>query len=310
MTNYSDHRRAIPPGARVTHERAADGWPIRVFDWPADSPRGSILWLGGRGDIFEKYLETIARWHAAGWTVTSFDWRGQGGSGRLLADTSVGHATGFEAWIDDLAAFWRDWTKRTPGPHILMGHSMGGHLVLRALVERRVAPARVVLSAPMLGFETAPLPFKLATALARTLGRLVPTRQAWKSNERPGSAAIKREQYLTRDADRYADELWWKEHDPSLSLGPPSWAWLGSAYASVAALEGPGVVERVAARMLVIGTDGDKLVSPAAIRRFAARLSAAELLMFGPEVAHEVLREIDAVRDVALARIDSFLHSA
>src|SRR5256885_5327523 len=39
------------------------------------------LFQGGRGDIFEKYLESFSHWKGQGWTITSFDWRGQGGSG-------------------------------------------------------------------------------------------------------------------------------------------------------------------------------------------------------------------------------------
>jgi lysophospholipase len=49
------------------------------------------------------------------------------------------------------------------------------------------------------------------------------------------------------------------------------------------------------------------LVSPAAIRRAAARLPHAELLMFEATAAHEVLREVDAVRDVAMNKIADFL---
>src|SRR3546814_10780348 len=58
----ADFRRRLPDGAIVDHWTAADGWPLRRFDWPGDPPsaRGSILFQGGRGDIFEKYLETFA----------------------------------------------------------------------------------------------------------------------------------------------------------------------------------------------------------------------------------------------------------
>ena len=44
-----------------------------------------------------------------------------------------------------------------------------------------------------------------------------------------------------------------------------------------------------------------------AIRRAVRLLPDARLLEFGPEAAHEILREADPVRDRALARIDSFL---
>ena len=43
-------------------------------------------------------------------------------------------------------------------PHVLAAHSMGGHIVMRALIERAVDPDAVVLSAPMLGMAGPPLP--------------------------------------------------------------------------------------------------------------------------------------------------------
>src|SRR3546814_8207935 len=104
----ADFRRRLPDGAIVDHWTAADGWPLRRFDWPGDPPsaRGSILFQGGRGDIFEKYLETFAHWHNRGWSITSFDWRGPGGSGRLSADPHIGHVADFATFIADFRDFW------------------------------------------------------------------------------------------------------------------------------------------------------------------------------------------------------------
>jgi lysophospholipase len=58
--------------------------------------------------------------------------------------------------------------------------------------------------------------------------------------------------------------------------------------------------------VLLIGTERDRLVSPAAIRSAAAGLPNSELFMF-TDAAHEILRESDPVRLEALARIDAFL---
>ena len=117
------------------------------------APRGSILFQGGRGDIIEKYLESFAHWHERGWNITAFDWRGQGGSGRLSPDPHVGHATDFGAFIADLKQFWAEWAPTAPGPRVIMGHSMGGHLILRALAEGAITPDAAVLIAPMLGLH-------------------------------------------------------------------------------------------------------------------------------------------------------------
>lgn len=311
MASSRDLRRRYPPGSTLATILARDGWPLRGFDWPADAaPRGSILFQGGRGDIIEKYLEVFDHWHRAGWNISAFDWRGQGGSGRLAADPKVGHCQNFGLWIDDLAAFSSDWQARMPGPHIIMGHSMGGHLVLRALSESRIAPNAAVLVAPMLGFETKPLPLWLTAWLVRQLARVWPERAAWKANERPALPGASRQRFLTHDDDRYSDEVWWKEHKPDLELGPPSLKWLAEAYDSVLALRKPGVIEHIGLPMLVLGTWGDQLVSPAAIPYFAARLPNCTLKMFDKDVAHEILRECDGPRDEAIALIDVLLAKA
>jgi lysophospholipase len=309
MPDQKFDRRAIPSGAKVSLHDMTDGWPLRRFEWPAvGQVRGAILFLGGRGDFFEKYLETFAHWHARGWSITSFDWRGQGGSGRVGSNPKVGHIERFADWIDDLNSFYQEWALHRSGPHIVMGHSMGGHLVLRALIERKIAPDAVVLSAPMFGFDTAPWPLSLVAWLARLIARRGPLdRPAWKENEKPSGPWNARISYLTSDSARYSDEIWWRRQNAELDVGPPSWNWLLEAHASTIATSAPGLLESVAVPILIIGTDGDKLVSPQAIRRFAARLPDGELTMFDTSAKHEVLRECDRVRDKAIMLIDDFL---
>jgi lysophospholipase len=303
-------RRAIPPAARESLWHAADGHGLRRIDWPgaAAAPRGSILFLPGRGDAYEKYLETLEEWHRAGWRVTAADWRGQAGSGRLGKDAVTGHVEDFAIWIDDLAALWADWVAETPGPHVLAAHSMGGHLVMRALVERRVSPDAVVLSAPMIGVNGPPLPLPALHAVARLMCAVGdPYRQAWKWSEKPGELPAARATLLTHDPDRYADEQWWRDTRPELVMGPASWRWVERAYASSRLIEAPGAVEAVTVPVLILSTSADKLVSHAAALRTAHRLPHGEMLAFGPEAAHEILREVDPVRGRAMTAIAEFL---
>jgi len=263
--------------------------------------------MPGRGDAYEKYLETLEHWHRAGWRVTAADWRGQAGSGRLGSDPITGHVGDFTHWLDDLAQLWRAWKAETPGPHVLAGHSMGGHLILRALAERRVDPDAVVLSAPMLGF-IGPLPLVFVHGVARLMTRLGdPARPAWKWSEKPGEIPAARIHLLTHDKERYADELWWREHRPELVMGPGSWGWVERAYASMRVLFAPGAIEAVTTPILILAARNDKLVDFAAIERAAAKLPHAELVAFGSEAHHEILRETDPVRDHALAAIADFL---
>ena len=311
-------RRTIPPAARESIWHAADGHALRRIDWPGDqgaapegagsTPRGSILFFPGRGDHYEKYLETLEQWHRAGWRVTAADWRGQAGSGRLGKDAVTGHVEDFSIWINDLGAFWNSWVAETPGPHVLAGHSMGGHLVMRALVERRVSPDAVVLSAPMLGVNGPPLPLPLLHAAARLMNVVGdPARQAWKWSEKPGEMPAARAGLLTHDAERYADEQWWRDHRPELVMGPASWRWVERAYASARGLERAGALESVDVPVLILSTSADKLVSHPANLRAARRLPKGEMVAFGPEAHHEILREVDVVRDRAMMAITEFL---
>lgn len=305
-------RRTIPSDARITTWHAPDGWPLRRFDWPAVTPRGRMLFQTGRGDIFEKYLESFAHFHAQGWSVTAFDWRGQGGSGRLSADPHVGHAGDFGVFDTDLAAFWDEWVAEQPDeerlPTAILGHSMGGMMVMRALANRSIRPDAAVLVAPMIGLR-APLGAWFGAIVARFKTRRGdPARAAWRTNERPGTLSS-RQTLLTHDAARYDDERWWYKQHPELKLGPPSWAWLSQAFDGAIALAADRHVEAVDTPVLLIVAEADRLVDPRAALRLAARLPDAQVIRFGSESAHEVLREADGVRLRAFAAIDAFLNA-
>lgn len=302
-------RRSIPAAATESIWHASDGWPIRRIDWQgAAKSKGSMLFLVGRGDHYEKYLETLAHYASAGWAVTSIDWRGQGGSGRLLPDPHVGHIDDFATWIADLGAFWKMWKATTPGPHVVLAHSMGGHLVIRALTERVIDPIAVAMSAPMLGIQTGGLPLAANHAFARlmcSIGR--DERAAWKVSEKPMSPINLRQKILTHDKDRYEDELAWWQLRPEVKLGPPSWHWVERAIASIRLLDEPGRLEQVVTPILLLATTADQLVSTPRIIADSKRLPNAETLIFGVEAAHELLREADTVRDACLDRIAVFM---
>lgn len=283
---------------------APDGWPLRQFVWPAEAAaRGSLLFFNGRGDFLEKYLESANHWHSHGWNVAGFDWRGQGGSGRIV-QRDADRLPLFERLLDDADAYVRGWMGETPGPHVLIGHSMGGHLLLRLLAERQVAPTAAVLVAPMLGLNSAPLPPALGRWVARLLSRLgLADRPVWKEDARH---APDRQRRLTACRDRFEDAAWWKAEKPELGLGAPHWGWFESAYESIAQLAKPGLIEAVRTPCLLVGTEGDRLVCASAIRRIAARLPDARLVMFATP-GHEILRESDETRLAAFAAIDAFL---
>jgi lysophospholipase len=297
-------RRAHPQGAIFSSWAAPDGWPLRRFEWPApegEAPRGSLLFAGGRGDFIEKHLEPLGHWHALGWRTSSFDWRGQGGS---RGGIEHGHVDSFEPFVADLACLVEDWRRTGPGPHVAVAHSMGAHLLLRLLASRDIRVDAAVLVSPMIEINSSPIPPPVARLLAGAMARLGFERApAWRQEGMPPYGS-RRQRFLTACPDRYSDEQWWREREPDFGLGAPTWGWLRAAYRSAAELTA-GRLASIRTPLLFIGTETDRLVSARAIRRAAAAVPGAGLLMF-PRTGHEILREADTVRIEALDRIDSF----
>jgi lysophospholipase len=307
MVNEQSAWRVHPEGAVFSEWAAPDGMALRRMDWPAKGrgrKRGSLLFVNGRGDFIEKYLETYAHFQAAGWAVTSFDWRGQGGSrgpGEEKAQAS------FDILVDDLAALIEDWRAAKPGPHVALAHSMGAHLLLRTIIDRKPALDAAILTAPMLEVNSKPIPIRIAPDIADTMywlgfGNL----PMWKTPPAMTVPGGRRNRNLTRSRDRYEDELHWWGLEPAYNTGPPTFGWMRAAFRSRAATFTPEKLRQVTLPILMIGAEKDRLVSAAAIREAAALLPNAELMMM-PDAAHEILRDSDAVRDRALARIDAFL---
>ena len=179
---------------------------------------------------------------------------------------------------------------------------------MRAAIEKAIDPDAMILIAPMFSIHSGGLPLSFTRIIARlmvTLGR--GSRAAWKVSEKPLSPLASRSRMLTHDQLRYEDEAAWWKIRPGLQLGPGSWRWVDRAVASIKRIHRPGGLESVKIPVFIAATSADQLVSSAQIIQDAKRLPNAELLLFGKEAAHELLRESDGVRDRVLDAISKFL---
>ena len=297
----TNHRRSIPAEMAFAEWRAPDGWPLRSFSWPQPGGnRGSMLFLNGRGDFIEKYLEVIIHWHGSGWNVAGFDWRGQGGSGRMLADPLICHQTDFDILVGDLAGFVDQWIAETPAPHVIVAHSMGAHLTLRMLAKRPHGIDAAVLSSAMVGIRVKGVPPWLVGGLARCAVAIgLSDRRI--SHRDIGDVGGR----MTSCPDRRADKLWWKATKPEIASGVPSWSWVRAAFASIARLP-DAMLATIRTPILLVAARGDPIVDVGAIERAAKVLPCAELTIIEGG-GHEIMREADARRLPLLARIDAFL---
>jgi lysophospholipase len=293
-------------GGTVT---SAGGVRIRFARWrpTVHRARGTVCLLQGRSEFIEKYFEVVAELRRRGFYVVTFDWRGQGGSQRLLAEPRKGHIDDFDEFIADLDAIIREVVRpHCPGPTFALAHSMGAAVLLRALHDRPTLFERVVLTAPLIEIAGLRYP-RGAHALAAVLdvcgfgGSFVPGGGETSLATKPFAG-----NRLTADPRRYSRTADLVAAAPRLGLGDPTVGWVHAAFRALAPFRDPNYPLAIPTPILLIaGTDDAVTLTPAA-ERFAARLKTGRALIFRG-ARHEILMEIDAYRDQFWAAFDAFI---
>lgn len=303
-------RREAPPGGDFQWLTARDGATLRMAFWKgprSGATRGTVLLLHGRREFIEKYYETIHDLLDRGFTVATFDWRGQGLSARPLADRHRGHASDFATYLEDLELFAAAARERLPGPFAMLAHSFGGHAAVRYLHDHQDQVARAVLVAPMLGIHFGLLPRQVADAIARLALRLgrgehyAPAQGGYSPVKRRAEALL-----LSSDADRLEDEIEACRVNPDLALGGVTYGWLAAALQSIRVIHGPGFAEAITCPLLTVVAGRDRVVDNRLIRAFASRLPRGELVEIG-DARHEILKERDELRAAFWAAFDRFM---
>lgn len=263
--------------------------------------------LSGQTEFIEKYEEVIGELQVRGFTVATMDWRGQGGSDRLLPDRLKAHIGTFTQYDDDLRSFMQQVVMPLGDARpIALAHSMGGHILLRALHENPELVSAAVLSAPMLRASTRGYPRWLARALT-AIQNLMGRRNAWvlgMAGRDPVSMTFDA-QLVTSDVARFERNRQLCADHPDLRLAGPTWGWLEAAYRTMAMMMAPGYAEAITTPILLIGAGKDRIVDTEAARTFTPRLPNGTYLELA-DAEHEILMERDDVRARFWAAFDGF----
>lgn len=305
---YKDVAGGAPAGAAhwIT---SADGVRIRIGHWrPEGSARGTVLMFPGRTEYIEKYHDTAQTFAARGYAMLAVDWRGQGLADRLLDDTRIGHVGNFPDYqLDVLAAIQTATELDLPKPWHMIGHSMGGCIGLRAVIEG-LPIATCAFTGPMWGIfmSRAVRPIgKLAAYWGTALGmgnRLMPSTTADSyvaTQEFKGNL-------LTTDPEMYKmmqDQL---NAHPELALGGPSARWMRESLEETAHLTTQPSPDMPC--LTFLGTE-EKIVDTQRIHDRMAIWPKGELdIVQGGE--HEVLMETPAMRARVFDKLDQHFSKA
>lgn len=303
----------VPQGARVNWLKTPDGVRLRyaTFAKGPGPSRGTVCLVHGRTEFIEKYFETIADLQARGFTVATFDWRGQGGSDRLIGNRALGHVRRFEDYVTDLMTFHREvLLPDCPGPYHLVGHSMSGLVCLEIGRRDRMMFERIFLSAPMLGLDGQPLDMPGMARLARTLcwlglSRLPVGRKADKEQSADGFAGNP----LTSDLARYTRSLDVLKANPDLAISNPTIGWAAAAFEAMTHSLSDRYPGEVRIPVLMLAAARDEIVSSRATETLGLRMRTGRHLIV-PGARHELFMESDPIRGQVLAAFDAFVTEA
>jgi lysophospholipase len=301
-----------PPATGVIGAvQARDGITLRHALWQPlgkRPSRGTVLVVQGRAEFIERYYEVVAELRKRGFTVLAFDWRGQGGSQRLIkgGNPRKGHVRRFSDYRHDLAAIFAGPMANAPRPHFVLAHSMGAALCLDAAARGNLPVARLVAIAPMLGLTmvrnetTARITATLFDAIG--LSRSFPPGC--------GETAISTKPFegnrLTRDPVRYARNAALSHAAFHLAIGDPTFRWIAEAFRFMRRINDPQVPLSVKLPTMVLAAGADTVVSTPAVMRFAARLKTGSGIVIAG-ARHEILNERDEERTALWAAFDAFI---
>ncbi|MCR9257388.1 MAG: alpha/beta hydrolase [Alphaproteobacteria bacterium] len=269
---------------------------LRVCRIPAkgDGPRNTLLMLHGYTEFLEKYaIEVFGRMQAMGYTVWSFDWRGQGLSTRLTGDPMRGHVLSLDDHLDDAKAIVHMMAERDGGDVVLVGHSMGGHLALRLLAEKPEPFRHGVILSPMIGIRTNGLPVAVARGLLALFSGMGLAKR-YPPGVPPTDPLDRKfeNNILTTDQRRFHAVRDTMRDNPKLRIGAPTIGWAAAAFRSIATLSRPDYLARIETPMRMFLSGNDRVVDNEAARRLVNFIPNADLIeVAGAE--HELLMETD-----------------
>ena len=262
----------------------ADGQPLFVRDWPSARAHDAVLIMHGLGEHSGRYQRLASWFRTRGYAVRSYDQRGHGQTpGRRSA---LPHG---DDLLEDLATVYNDYATQLPRPPLLLGHSMGGLVAARAVLDGRLQPPAMVLSSPALRTWEPTWRQHLAAGLARLLPNL----------PLPNGLPF--------------DKL---SHDPQVQPAyrndPLRHGWITPRMADFIFRAGASSV-RDAAQLnvptLLLVAGADKLVEPSGSRDFSTAAMATQRITtrYFDALYHELFNEAEPARSQVLKQLADWL---
>lgn len=148
---------------------AADGVKlfVRCYLPENSNTHRTLYWVHGVGEHGGRHAHIAEAVTERGYRMIIADLRGHGRSTGIPT-----HVRSFNDYVSDIRRVWKHF-ELDEASTILLGHSMGGLIALRAVQTENVSPLALVLSSPLLGLKLRVNPWTVM--LGRVLVQFAPT---------------------------------------------------------------------------------------------------------------------------------------
>jgi lysophospholipase len=251
---------------------------VRVARWKAaGTPRGTLFLFPGRSSILGLRMPFLKPTHDQGWTIYSWDWRGQGESDRWLPNTRyIDVRESFDEYVQDaLEVIAQAQREGAPLPYAAMGVSLGGHVLLRTLQEGAPLDA-AVLQVPLCDVKTGHWPASVARFFARTANRI--GLGEWAA---PGQPTIDIQAVLSRiqrSPQMEAAKAYVDTH-PETITDTVTIRWADAMFRSIDQARTPQRLAAIHTPVLLVAADQDQICDTQACEEVAAHIPGAKFLM-------------------------------
>jgi lysophospholipase len=282
-----------------------DGVPIAYMKFENPNEVGAIVIVSGRTETYALYAEPIYDLAQKGYSIYIYDHRGQGFSGRMLANPQIGYVNHFDDYVDDMKTFVDTVVNATPHQRrFLLAHSMGGLVAGRYGLRYPNDFDAFALNCPMVRIDTTPYPYLIAQAIVDiniTLGK--------SDNFSNGQKPFNPNETFAKNDVTHSFLRWTTRHNafidnPTTQLGGASNHWIEESFEAGKNLLSNA--DQFQPPVLVLQAGEDKLVEVAQEQAFCAVAKNCKIVGPYKGAFHEMLRERDEVRDDVYAQIEKF----
>ncbi|MBY0554954.1 alpha/beta fold hydrolase [bacterium] len=283
--------------------------PINYYFHKQANPDGVIVFSPGQSESSLKYAELLYDLRDLNYDVYIIDHRGQGESGRLLPDPIKSHVDKFSHYVDDLSYLINEIVKpQGYRRSFLMAHSMGGAIASGYLARHPKTMTAAILSSPMIEINTGYINNWGAGFFAGALGKVGLSTEYAPTQKPYDPQSSFKDNTVTSSPERYQIRKDLYNQHTELRIGGTTVNWLKESIEYTTKLRETKDVYQIPTVILQAGRD--QFVWLRGQNKICGKSPAkCRIINVGFEKSqHEILMEVDEIRDKALSAIRAYIH--